>query len=65
LDAGQNYVSVHIFPFMLTTKNLQKYRQNRWYEFWQNLKEGYDIFDTTHIPPIVKVESKKYIFLQK
>jgi murein L,D-transpeptidase YafK len=60
LYAGQKGVWVHIFPFRLTRKNLAKYKNNKWYNFWQNLKEGYDIFEKTKIPPIIGVKNKRY-----
>jgi len=56
----QKYVPVHIFPFKM--EHLSEYKHNKWFHFWQNLKEGYDIFEKTHIPPIVKVKNKRYVF---
>lgn len=57
---GQKYVSVHIFPFKM--HHLPQYKNNKWFKFWSNLKEGYDIFEQTKIPPKVRVKNKKYIF---
>ncbi len=63
LKKSNKKVWVHIFPFRLEQKELYKYRKNRWYKFWKNLKEGYDKFNKTHIPPTIKVKGLKYIII--
>ena len=30
--------------------------------FWENLKQGYDIFELSHIPPNVDVRKWEYAF---
>lgn len=65
LKAGQPFFRVHIFPFRMTEENMQKHKASKWIEFWQNLKEGYDSFETHKIPPNVKVKNKRYIFEQE
>jgi len=62
LDKHKGYVLVATYPFRLNSKNLARYKSNRWYNFWQNLKEGYDYFQKHKTPPHVKVKSRKYIF---
>jgi len=42
-------------------EHLSEYKHNKWFHFWQNLKEGYDIFEKTHIPPIVNVKNNRYV----
>jgi len=60
---GQHFFRVHIFPFEMSEENLEKYKNSKWYSFWQNLKEGYDYFERNgHIPPNVEVKNRKYIF---
>jgi murein L,D-transpeptidase YafK len=59
---GQNQIQVHIFPFDITKKNMQIYKESKWIEFWQNLKEGYDIFEKTKVPQYPKIQRGKYIF---
>lgn len=59
---GQKFFRVHIFPFRMEEENIEKYKESEWAEFWGNLKEGYDFFETNKIPPNVGVEEKKYIF---
>jgi murein L,D-transpeptidase YafK len=60
LDQGQKYVQVHIYPFRMTEKNMALYDESEWYDFWVNLKEGYDYFESEHLPPYIKVEKKHY-----
>jgi len=61
-EEGQPYVRVHVFPFPMTDKNLAKYSENANAEFWRNLKQGWDWFETTGSPPNVSVAKKTYIF---
>ena len=59
---GQTYVPVHVFPFRMTEANLKKHNKHEWHGFWQNLKEGYDAFEQTHVPPRVRVCQGQYEF---
>ena len=60
LEKGQKSVQVHVYPFRMTEENMVLYSENEWYDFWVNLKEGYDYFEAEKIPPLVKVENKQY-----
>ena len=62
LRNGQSFFRVHIFPFRMTGNNMEKHKHSRWHDFWKNLKEGYDIFETEKIPPNVIVRNKRYAF---
>lgn len=62
LKNGQPFFRVHAFPFKFENEKLKKYRRNKWYKFWRNLKEGYDYFEIHHRPPNVTVESQRYMF---
>ncbi|MGB1580452.1 MAG: L,D-transpeptidase family protein [Nevskiales bacterium] len=62
LLAGQDYFRVQIFPFRMTDANMKRHSKWRWYEFWQNLKEGYDFFEAHKRPPNVEVENQRYVF---
>ncbi|MGK0289737.1 MAG: murein L,D-transpeptidase YafK [bacterium] len=62
LRGGQKFFRVHIFPFRLTQKNLQKFKDSKWISFWKNLKQGYDWFERTLVPPNVHVKNGIYIF---
>lgn len=59
---GQEMIPVHIFPFRPTNANLEKRRESRWLDFWQNLKEGFDLFEKNRVPPRVSVSSGRYVF---
>lgn len=62
LEAGQPNIPVHVFPFRMTEGNLAKYEAPQWHGFWQNLKEGYDLFERTRRPPRVSVCGTRYGF---
>ncbi len=63
LRGGQSLFRTHIFPFKMTSQNMQKHKDSEWLEFWQNLKEGYDAFENNgHTPPNVEVKDGRYIF---
>jgi murein L,D-transpeptidase YafK len=34
---------------------------NRWYPFWENMKQGYDVFEISHRPPVVGVRDQRYV----
>jgi murein L,D-transpeptidase YafK len=53
LRAGQDAIPVHIFPFRMTEANLQLHSNNKWFGFWSNLKQGYDAFEATRMPPVI------------
>ncbi|MFT4078606.1 L,D-transpeptidase family protein [Rhodomicrobium sp.] len=59
-DAGQTKFHVQALPFRMTAANMAKHRDSPWYSFWGRLKEGYDSFEATGKPPIVKVCGKQY-----
>ena len=59
---GQSFFRVHIFPFKMTSENMEKQINSEWYSFWQNLKQGYDFFEEHRIPPNVKVINGQYVF---
>lgn len=62
LNSGQKYFRVHIFPFEMKSEILSKHKQSRWYQFWANLKEGYEYFERHKLPPNVVVKQGKYVF---
>lgn len=59
---GQKKFQVQAFPFRLTPKNMAKNVDHKDFEFWKMLKEGYDHFELTKIPPKVDVCEKRYLF---
>jgi murein L,D-transpeptidase YafK len=67
-NAGQQQISVHIFPARMNEPNFkiteQHYSQDTsLISFWKNIKAGYDIFENTHQVPHITVSSKgHYVF---
>jgi murein L,D-transpeptidase YafK len=60
--AGQGLVRVHAFPFAMTDSALAAQAKNPNAEFWANLREGWDWFETHKRPPDVKVADGRYVF---
>jgi len=61
-QGGQPYVRVHSFPFEMSESNINRFAENPNIEFWKNLKQGWDWFETHKRPPDVTVKSKVYQF---
>ncbi len=61
-DGGQRAFPVHAFPFRMTPENMARVSGDEDFAFWQNLKNGYDHFQITHIPPKVEVCNRTYVF---
>ncbi len=61
-DGGQKRFQVQVFPFRMTNDNLARYAGAPQATFWQNLKEGHDMFERDRIPPVVGVCGKTYGF---
>lgn len=64
LDNGQPGVPVHVFPFRMSTERMSRAIAERspWIEFWQNVKEGHDWFESNRTPPTVQVRDGRYAF---
>jgi murein L,D-transpeptidase YafK len=60
-NGGQEAIPVHAFPFRMTAENMIRYRKHPAYRFWTTLKEGYDYFETTRLPPPVLVCGRHYV----
>jgi murein L,D-transpeptidase YafK len=58
---GQRRIAVHIFPFRMTPENMVVHAESHWQDFWSNLKEAYDLFERTRMPPTVKVCHRRYV----
>jgi murein L,D-transpeptidase YafK len=59
---GQTEFQVQAFPFRMTAANMARYRNDPNFEFWTMLKEGYDQFEVTKVPPKVDVCERRYVF---
>lgn len=62
LKSGQPYIRIHAFPFKMTNENMAKHQENRWINWWKDLKKGYDHFETYKRPPNAKAQNGRYIF---
>ncbi len=60
IHKGQKRFQLHIYPFRMTTKNIAPYENHKWFSFWQNLKQAYDVFERTKVPPRINVCGKNY-----
>lgn len=59
---GNTSFQLQIFPFRMTPANLAQHASSQHIEFWKDIKEGYDYFETTKTPPVWDVCEKQYIF---
>ncbi len=62
LKQGQEFVSVNAYPFRMTPERMALASGHQWFEFWQNLRVGYDRFEATHQPPLVTATAGRYQF---
>lgn len=46
----------------MTAANMARYKNDQNYAFWKMLKQGYDAFEATKVPPKVDVCEKRYVF---
>ena len=61
-EGGQTEFQVQAFPFRMTPENMAEHKDNEHFEFWTMLKEGYDHFEITRVPPKIDVCDKRYVF---
>jgi murein L,D-transpeptidase YafK len=61
LVQGQDRFQVQVFPFRMTEENMLKHAVSPWLRFWTNLKEAYDAFERTRIPPKVAICGGRYL----
>jgi murein L,D-transpeptidase YafK len=62
MQKGQPFVRVHIFPFRMTPERMERSRTEAHYPFWQNLLEGYQLFEEQSLPAETRVENQRYLF---
>lgn len=64
LNKGHEAVPVHVFPFRMTEERMMKARMSNeeWTAFWENVKEGYDVFEAHKVPPRASAKDARYIF---
>jgi murein L,D-transpeptidase YafK len=61
LSNGQAAFQVQAYPFRMTAANLAAHKDDKWIDFWKNLKEGYDYFEISRLPAKVAVCEKRYL----
>lgn len=54
------HVPVHVFPFRMTKANLAAHGAGPWKDFWGDLRQGYESFERTRLPPRVTVCGRRY-----
>jgi murein L,D-transpeptidase YafK len=59
---GQTTIQLQALPFRMTAENMARHSKSPNFEFWKNLKEGYDQFEITKRPPEFAICEKKYVF---
>jgi murein L,D-transpeptidase YafK len=59
---GQKEFQIQAYPFHMTALNMARHRNNPAMPFWRMIKQGNDIFETTHQEPKVDVCGKHYVF---
>ena len=59
---GQVSFQVQVFPFRMTPANMAAHREDPNFPFWQNLEEGYDVFEVTRSEPKVAACGRRYVF---
>lgn len=58
---GQETIHVHALPFRMSDANMARHAKSQWMPFWQTLKQGYDHFEQTRLPPDVVVCQRQYM----
>lgn len=62
LKKGQSAFAVHVFPFRMTEERMRDAAESEWLPFWENLREGYAMFEETHVPPKARIKDARYQF---
>lgn len=62
LKGGQTMFQVQAYPFRMTPENMAKHRNDSNFAFWNNIKQGYDIFEVTRQQPKVSYCGRQYVF---
>lgn len=65
-DSSQQKIPVYIFPFEMTEENMFTYKEqvnDQTFSFWQNIQEGYQLFQSTKKELEFKVVQNKYRFI--
>ena len=60
LNHGQGEFCVHVFPFRMTDERMALAADSPWRSFWQDLRAGYENFEVSRVPPVMRVEAGRY-----
>lgn len=63
IKSGQRSVQLQIYPFAMNDWRMFLERSNPNYKFWQELKAGWDKFESTHAPLTVDIKRGQYIIM--
>ena len=67
-SAGQRNIPVHIYPCRMDSSGMERLRgiagdSPELLRFWENLKQGYDVFESQHSLPIIGIgRTGQYLF---
>ncbi len=61
-EGGQSEIILEALPFRMTPEKMALFSAHKDFKFWEMLREGYDSFELTKIPPKVDFCEKKYVF---
>ena len=64
IDAGQEHLPIHVFPFRMTQENLRTHQSAAWQGFWGNLKERLRLF-RTHQASAARVDLRGPLRVQR
>lgn len=62
--SGHDSFAVHSLPFRMTEENMKRHGASEWAAFWENLREGFDAFEKTRIPPVIQTEGARYVAVE-
>lgn len=62
LKGGQSRFQVQVFPFRMAEENLASRAASPHAPFWMNLKQGYDLFEQSRVPPRITACNRRYAF---
>ena len=62
IRGGQSSFQVQAFPFRMTPENMARNRNDPNFDFWTNLKQGYDILEVTGRQPQLSYCGRRYVF---
>jgi murein L,D-transpeptidase YafK len=62
LNKGQPFVRIHVFPFRMSKERMETVKDDANFPFWQNLFEGYELFEEQGLPAETRVIGRRYVF---